>query len=130
MGSVKYEDDSKTAADRVIRTTPEAGSSASKDDEIILVLSSGYVSIDSSQVVGKSQQEGLRYLAGLGLQTNTVTQETSQTPNGQIISVEPSGRVKNGTSVTVKVAKTPPQQSSAPSPPANNSSQEPAELNP
>lgn len=130
VGSVKYEDDAKTAAERVIRTTPEAGSSANKDDEVILVLSSGYVSIDSAQVVGKSQQEGLRYLAGLGLQTNTVTQETSQAPNGQIISVEPSGRVKNGTSVTVKVAKTPPQQSSAPSQPANNSSEEPAEPNP
>lgn len=115
VGSVKYEDDSKVAADRVIRTTPEAGSSASKDEEVILVLSSGYVSIDSAQVVGKSQEQGLKYLADLGLQTNTVTEETTEAPNGQIIAVDPSGRVKVGSSVTVKVAKTPPASSPGPS---------------
>ncbi|MDU7407068.1 Stk1 family PASTA domain-containing Ser/Thr kinase [Varibaculum cambriense] len=129
VGSVKYEDDSKVAADRVIRTTPEAGSSASKDEEVILVLSSGYVSIDSGQVVGKSQEQGLKYLADLGLQTNTVTEETTAVPNGQIVSVEPSGRVKVGSSVTVKVAKTPPAPAPAsPSAPSggNNSSSDPS----
>ena len=129
VGSVKYEDDSKVAADRVIRTTPEAGSSASKDEEVILVLSSGYVSIDSGQVVGKSQEQGLKYLADLGLQTNTVTEETTAAPNGQIVSVEPSGRVKVGSSVTVKVAKTPPAPAPAsPSAPSggNNSSSDPS----
>ncbi|MDU3274311.1 PASTA domain-containing protein, partial [Varibaculum cambriense] len=129
VGSVKYEDDSKVAADRVIRTTPEAGSSASKDEEVILVLSSGYVSIDSGQVVGKSQEQGLKYLADLGLQTNTVTEETTAAPNGQIISVEPSGRVKVGSSVTVKVAKTPPAPSPDPSstpPTRDNASSDPS----
>lgn len=132
VGSVKYEDDSKVAADRVIRTTPEAGSSASKDEEIILVLASGYVSIDSGQVVGKSQEQGLKYLADLGLQTNTVTEETTAAPNGQIIAVDPSGRVKVGSSVTVKVAKTPPAPSPGPSsspstsPTGDNSSSEPS----
>lgn len=132
VGSVKYEDDSKVAADRVIRTTPEAGSSASKDEEIILVLASGYVSIDSGQVVGKSQEQGLKYLADLGLQTNTVTEETTAAPNGQIIAVDPSGRVKVGSSVTVKVAKTPPApspgSSSSPStsPTGDNASSEPS----
>ena len=132
VGSVKYEDDSKVAADRVIRTTPEAGSSASKDEEIILVLASGYVSIDSGQVVGKSQEQGLKYLADLGLQTNTVTEETTTAPNGQIIAVDPSGRVKVGSSVTVKVAKTPPAPSPGPSsspstsPTGDNASSEPS----
>lgn len=132
VGSVKYEDDSKVAANRVIRTTPEAGSSASKDEEIILVLASGYVSIDSGQVVGKSQEQGLKYLADLGLQTNTVTEETAAAPNGQIIAVDPSGRVKVGSSVTVKVAKTPPAPSPGPSsspstsPTGDNASSEPS----
>lgn len=132
VGSVKYEDDSKVAADRVIRTTPEAGSSASKDEEIILVLASGYVSIDSGQVVGKSQEQGLKYLADLGLQTNTVTEETTAAPNGKIIAVDPSGRVKVGSSVTVKVAKTPPAPSPGPSsspstsPTGDNASSEPS----
>lgn len=132
VGSVKYEDDSKVAADRVIRTTPEAGSSASKDEEIILVLASGYVSIDSGQVVGKSQEQGLKYLADLGLQTNTVTEETTAAPNGQITAVDPSGRVKVGSSVTVKVAKTPPAPSPGPSsspstsPTGDNASSEPS----
>lgn len=132
VGSVKYEDDSKVAANRVIRTTPEAGSSASKDEEIILVLASGYVSIDSGQVVGKSQEQGLKYLADLGLQTNTVTEETTAAPNGQIIAVDPSGRVKVGSSVTVKVAKTPPAPSPGPSsspstsPTGDNASSEPS----
>lgn len=132
VGSVKYEDDSKVAADRVIRTTPEAGSSASKDEEIILVLASGYVSIDSGQVVGKSQEQGLKYLADLGLQTNTVREETTAAPNGQIIAVDPSGRVKVGSSVTVKVAKTPPAPSPGPSsspstsPTGDNASSEPS----
>ena len=132
VGSVKYEDDSKVAADRVIRTTPEAGSSATKDEEIILVLSSGYVSIDSGQVVGKNQEEGLKYLADLGLQTNTISEETTEAPNGQIIAVDPSGRVKVGSSVTVKVAKTPPAPSPGPSsspstsPTGDNASSEPS----
>ena len=128
VGSVKYEDDSKVEANRVIRTTPEAGSSASADEEIILVLSSGYVSIDSAKVVGKSQDEGLKYLATLGLQTNTVTEETNKTPNGQIISIEPNGRVKVGTSVTVKVAKTPahsPSTGASPEPPDSESPESP-----
>lgn len=131
VGSVKYEDDSKVEANRVIRTTPEAGSSASADEEIILVLSSGYVSIDSTKVVGKSQDEGLKYLSTLGLQTNTVTEETNKTPNGQIISIEPNGRVKVGTSVTVKVAKTPahsPSTSASPEP-SNSESPEGPEPN-
>lgn len=132
VGAVKYEDDSKVAADRVIRTTPEAGSSASKDEEIILVLASGYVSIDSGQVVGKTQEEGLKYLADLGLQTNTIREETTEAPNGQIIAVDPSGRVKVGSSVTVKVAKTPPAPSPGPSsspstsPTGDNASSEPS----
>lgn len=132
VGSVKYEDDSKVAADRVIRTTPKAGSSASKDEEIILVLASGYVSIDSGQVVGKTQEEGLKYLADLGLQTNTIREETTEAPNGQIIAVDPSGRVKVGSSVTVKVAKTPPAPSPGPSsspstsPTGDNASSEPS----
>lgn len=132
VGSVKYEDDSKVAADRVIRTTPEAGSSATKDEEIILVLSSGYVSIDSGQVVGKTQEEGLKYLADLGLQTNTISEETTEAPNGQIIAVDPSGRVKVGSSVTVKVAKTPPAPSPDPSsspstsPTGDNASSDPS----
>lgn len=132
VGSVKYEDDSKVAADRVIRTTPEAGSSATKDEEIILVLSSGYVSIDSGQVVGKNQVEGLKYLADLGLQTNTISEETTEAPNGQIIAVDPSGRVKVGSSVTVKVAKTPPAPSPDPSsspstsPTGDNASSDPS----
>lgn len=132
VGSVKYEDDSKVAADRVIRTTPEAGSSATKDEEIILVLSSGYVSIDSGKVVGKTQEEGLKYLADLGLQTNTISEETTEAPNGQIIAVDPSGRVKVGSSVTVKVAKTPPAPSPDPSSSpstsssGNNASSEPS----
>lgn len=132
VGSVKYEDDSKVAADRVIRTTPEAGSSATKDEEIILVLSSGYVSIDSGQVVGKNQEEGLKYLADLGLQTNTISEETTEAPNGQIIAVDPSGRVKVGSSVTVKVAKTPPAPSPDPSsspstsPTGDNASSDPS----
>ena len=125
VGSVKYEDDSKVEANRVIRTTPEAGSSASADEEIILVLSSGYVSIDSAKVVGKSQDEGLKYLATLGLQTNTVTEETNKTPNGQIISIEPNGRVTVGTSVTVKVAKTPAHSPSTSSSPAPSDSESP-----
>lgn len=128
VGSVKYEDDSKVEANRIIRTTPEAGSSASADEEIILVLSSGYVSIDSAKVVGKSQDEGLKYLATLGLQTNTVTEETNKTPNGQIISIEPNGRVKVGTSVTVKVAKTPahsPSTGASPEPPDSESPESP-----
>ena len=132
VGSVKYEDDSKVAADRVIRTTPEAGSSATKDEEIILVLASGYVSIDSGQVVGKTQEAGLKYLADLGLQTNTIREETTEAPNGQIIAVDPSGRVKVGSSVTVKVAKTPPAPSPGPSsspstsPTGDNASSEPS----
>ena len=125
VGSVKYEDDSKVEANRVIRTTPEAGSSASADEEIILVLSSGYVSIDSAKVVGKSQDEGLKYLATLGLQTNTVTEETNKTPNGQIISIEPNGRVKVGTSVTVKVAKTPAHSPSTGASPEPSNSESP-----
>ena len=125
VGSVKYEDDSKVEANRVIRTTPEAGSSASADEEIILVLSSGYVSIDSTKVVGKSQDEGLKYLATLGLQTNTVTEETNKTPNGQIISIEPNGRVKVGTSVTVKVAKTPAHSLSTSASPEPSNSESP-----
>ena len=90
------------------------------------MLSSGYVSIDSGQVVGKTQEQGLQYLAGLGLQTNTVSEETTQAPNGQIISVEPAGRVKVGTSVTVKVAKTPTAPSPAsPSAPAGGNTESP-----
>lgn len=105
VGSVTTEDDPQVEEGKVIRTDPESGTALTKGEKIKLVISSGYVTIDSSKVVGQSKETGLEYLRSLGLSTDTSTVTSTTLPTGQIASISPEGRVKVGSTITVQVAE-------------------------
>lgn len=105
LGSVTVEDDPKVTKDKVIKTNPAAGSSVNKGDQIGLVISSGYVAIDEAKIKGKPKNEVLKYLQDLGLSTDTTSEPSAETAPGNVISISPSGRVAQGSSITVKVAE-------------------------
>lgn len=115
LGTVSSEDDSAQDEGHVLSSKPAAGDPISAGGTVDIVVASGYVNIDSNNVVNQPRDNGLSYLQSLGLSTNTETEVTDSTQDGHIISINPSGRVKSGTQITVIVAQEPPQQEPEPS---------------
>ncbi|MBD3689793.1 Stk1 family PASTA domain-containing Ser/Thr kinase [Nanchangia anserum] len=116
VGNVTQEDAPKTDAGSVLRSSPSAGSQVAEGDSVDLVLASGYVSIDESQIVGRGQDEAVAYLNNLGLAANTVTQQSSDAQPGTVMSISASGHIKIGTRVTITIAQRPPEPTTPASP--------------
>ncbi|MDU0969241.1 MAG: Stk1 family PASTA domain-containing Ser/Thr kinase [Actinomycetaceae bacterium] len=120
-GNVTQEDSPDVDAGTIIRTSPSAGSAASEGDTVDLVVASGYMTIDSDQVIGKSKDDAIAYLNGLGMRVNTQTQQSSDAQPGTVIQASPTGHQKVGSSVTITVAEQPPSPST-PSPSSSSPS--------
>lgn len=120
VGNVTQEDAPGKDAGTVIRTSPSAGTQLNEGDQVSLVLASGYVSIDSSRIVGKSQEEATEYLNGLGMTVNSSTRQTADAEPGTVVSVSPTGHQKAGSRVEIVVAEQPPTPT-APEPSTSSS---------
>lgn len=110
VGNVTTEDSATVDADHVIRTDPESGSEVPEGTVINIVVASGYVELNAADVIGKPREQAIDYLNKLGLNTNTETRETSEQPEGAVVSVTPTGKLKSGSNVTITIAKAPPEE--------------------
>lgn len=104
----------------VIETKPGNGSEVDVDSNVDLVVSSGMVEVPD--VTGKSAKEACKILEGddyqLGCKTEEV--ETADEPEKKVFEQSSTGgsEVKQGSEITVKVAKKPPEEPSSPSIPS------------
>lgn len=116
VGNVSTADDASQDKDRVISTTPAAGSTAKKGDPIALVVASGDVKVPDN-LVGKSQADVVAAIQAVGLQTNVVTQYNDASA-GTVYGVSPNEgqKVSKGQTVTVYVSEGPSGESSSATP--------------
>ena len=104
----------------VIETKPGASSEVDVDSNVDLVVSSGMVEVPD--VTGKSAKEACEILEGddyqLGCKTEEV--ETADEPAKKVFEQSSAGgsEVKQGSEITIKVAKKPPEEPSSPSIPS------------
>jgi hypothetical protein len=66
------------------------------------------VSVNTAALLGRPVGTVREYLAGLGLRPRVVRSVTGAQPPGTVVSVHPSGRVAEGSIVTVAAAVAPP----------------------
>ena len=92
----------------VIRTTPEAGTTATVDTKIVIVVSKGAEKAEVPNLVGKTASEAKAALTAKGLTDGGSTEEYSNTvEEGKIIrqDVKAGKKVDSGTSVSYVVSK-------------------------
>ena len=92
----------------VIRTTPEAGTTATVDTKIVIVVSKGAEKAEVPNLVGKTVSEAKEALSAKGLTDGGSTEEYSNTvEEGKIIrqDVKAGKKVDSGTSVSYVVSK-------------------------
>lgn len=97
----------KTEAGRVVAQTPEQGAEVS-DEPIVLSVASGQVEVVPEDLVGRTEAEATSVLTDLGLQVRR-----SEVPRdsgiGDVVAVDPAGRVDVGSTVTLSVAVAQPE---------------------
>ena len=119
-GSVSTQDSGTVPKDQVITSDPEAGTKVAKGTTINLIVGSGMVNVPQ-ELVGKSKDEVVKFLQESGLSITITEVETAAVPAGNVASLSAVGQVKQGTSITVNVAKAP----ASPSPSPSQSTKEP-----
>ncbi|CYV99303.1 serine/threonine protein kinase [Streptococcus suis] len=88
--TIKEEYSEKVVQGLVIKTDPEANSSAEKGAKITLYVSKGVAPQVVPNVVGKSQENATQILQTAGFSIGTITQEySSSVTAGQVISTDP-----------------------------------------
>lgn len=96
------------ASGNVIRTEPGSGSTIKKGATVKLIISSGpqTTNLDSSKIVGQSEDAATEYLNSLGLELKISTSEefSDDVEEGDVISINPTS-VKNGDEVTLVISK-------------------------
>jgi eukaryotic-like serine/threonine-protein kinase len=99
------------AKGQVIDTRPSAGTQVDRGSTVTLVVSSGPQQVSVPGVVGQDKDTAVSRIEGAGLQVNVDTQETTNAPEDEVISQNPSSgtTVVAGSTVTIVVAKAPPQ---------------------
>jgi beta-lactam-binding protein with PASTA domain len=102
---------SDVRAGRVISSSPPEGTTAEKGATVRLTVSRGPKPVDVPSVVGRSLVEARGVLEGKGFKVTETEQTSTSKPDGTVLSQSPAGgsSVKPGTSVSLTVAKAPPQ---------------------
>ena len=98
-------------ANRVIETSPSERSRLERGRTVTLVVSRGARQVAVPDVVGSSSDEAERVLEGRGLQVSLTEREVTDEDPGTVLAQNPpAGReIKKGGTVTLTVAKAPPQ---------------------
>jgi serine/threonine-protein kinase len=95
----------------VIRTSPKSGVTVSQGATVILYVSTGPQNVNVPSVVGFTLQNAESAITGAGLTVGGTTSQPSTSPNGQVLSTNPSGgtSVAPGTAVNLVLSNgTPP----------------------
>jgi len=126
VGDTEFEHSDTIESGKVIRHTPEAGSTAKQGDVIDLVISKGIEKPESIAVPdlrGKTSDEARAILEGLKLRLGEQREEFSDAEAGYIIrqSLSVGTTVEEGTTVDITVSKGPeePVESIAPEEPVD-----------
>jgi serine/threonine-protein kinase len=95
----------------VIRTIPGAGERADAGSKITLLVSKGAQPVAVPDVVGQSRDSAASTLQADGFAVNVTEQESTTTTAGNVISQSPAAGTASGrgSTVTITVAKAPPQ---------------------
>lgn len=115
VGSVITKDDPEIPAGQVVASDPGANTLVAKDAEISLIVSSGYVEISASEIVGISAEEAVAKLEKMGLSVTRTRTPSSTAKPGTVLNVSPSGRLKQGSSILIEVAEAAPEVNNNPS---------------
>ena len=105
--SSDFQYDDNVAEGDVISTTPAAGSKATKDTDIKMIVSKGAEKKTVPNVVGKADADAQKAIKDAGLTVGTVTyQHDDSVPNGKVISQSVAGgkKVAAGTAVSIVVS--------------------------
>lgn len=111
VGRVDPANDPQFAKDIVIKSSPASGSKEKKGAKIVLTVSSGKVEIPG--LLGSSLSDVKARVEALTGVPNIVYEQSTTVPEGQVISMNPTGVVDQGTVITIVVSTGPP----APQPP-------------
>nr|WP_251230937.1 Stk1 family PASTA domain-containing Ser/Thr kinase [Adlercreutzia aquisgranensis] len=100
-GAAEYSD--SVDKDKVIRTSPDAGTEVSKNSTVTYYVSLGKEGSDVPSVVGKSLTDAIATLNGAGFEVdmNNLTYVSSDQPKDTVISQLPSGGSKEDKSTIV-----------------------------
>lgn len=106
--TVEQRDSSDVPVDAVIETDPPAGESVRRGSEVTLIVSSGPGQVAVPPVVGQTRNAAEQQLSALGLESS-FTEETSDRPEGEVISQSPDAgtKVDAGSTVELVVSKGP-----------------------
>jgi beta-lactam-binding protein with PASTA domain len=100
--------------DRVISQNPSAGTTVDKGSRVTLLVSKGPEKVLVPGVVGQAQADATATLRGVGFKVNVVKQESATATPGNVTRQSPPGDTKalKGSTVTIFVAKAPPNNGS------------------
>ncbi|MEP9362001.1 protein kinase [Nocardioides sp. CN2-186] len=93
--------DGTDARGTVVRQSPGPG--PYDGDTVVLHVATGFVELDSADLLGTTYAAGVRVLRGLGL-TATRAERPSAAAAGTVVWVDPGGRIRIGSPVTLTVA--------------------------
>jgi eukaryotic-like serine/threonine-protein kinase len=101
---------SNQAKDRVISQNPSAGTTVDKGSRVTLLVSKGPQKVLVPSVVGQAQADATATLRGVGFKVSVVKQESATATPGNVTRQSPPGDSKavKGSTVTIYVAKAPP----------------------
>jgi beta-lactam-binding protein with PASTA domain/predicted Ser/Thr protein kinase len=105
----EFSDDVKR--DRVIETSPPERSRLERGQTVTLVVSRGARQVEVPDVVGRDRDEAERLLSGRGFEVTSNEREDAEREPGTVLaqSPAPGTKVDKGRTVTLTVAKAPPQ---------------------
>lgn len=85
----------------------QAGSSLNKGDTVVFHLSKGVENVSVPNVVGATVSNAENSLKNAGFKVNTSYRYSSSTPEGRVISQDPSGTAPRGSTVTIAISNGP-----------------------
>lgn len=107
LGEVRSEENDVVDKDKIINTTPKAGSRVKKDDLINVLLSRGSQSLSVPRVTGKALSTAKRIIEDAGFTVGSVTWEVSTEYNvGIVMRQNPAAgsNAKKGSAINMVVA--------------------------
>lgn len=123
LGTVTREDSPDQTANRVISSSPGPAESVAVGSKVDLVVASGQVELED--YTGRQVDEATSEIFGLNLKVVRETRESSQEPDTVLSQSPGPGKVKQGSTVTLVVARAPGATKTITETPSPTSTQEP-----
>jgi beta-lactam-binding protein with PASTA domain/predicted Ser/Thr protein kinase len=108
---VREETSDTVPRNRAIGTSPPENSQLEKGRTVVLIVSTGKPRVDVPDVTGEKEEAARRELQDAGLKVEVNEKETEDREPGTVLDQDPAAgtEVEKGSTVTLEVAKAPPQ---------------------